>query len=279
MKTRFFAPAVIGLLVCATAVSGEPAQSLRQGRLKRVLESRVIRVGLNRLHPLAYEGGDRPGIDVEIIRHMERDYGLRAELVYGTVDELLDQVASGKLDLALGGISATVQRSRRVSFTRPYLVVTPGALLSRTRIPDESQSVGFTPRIIRSLHDLQLPGKLRVGVRAGGTNEEIVKADARFATYETIPYANYGLLLEALERGHIDMIVADDIWIRTVVKENPTLVSRFLPVLGQYREEHLSFVVPPGDPEYLLFLDFIVKEYQRTGVIARILDGYFDVTR
>lgn len=270
---------IAGVMLCISPVVGEPVASLHQGRLKRILQSGVFRVGVQQLHPLVYEGGERPGIDIEIIRRIEKDFGLHADVVTGTVDELLAMVAEGKLDLCLGGISSTIPRARRVSFTRPYIVVTPGGLLSRTRIPDESQSVGFSRRLIHSLHDLQLPGKMKVGVRGGGTNEAILKSDARFSTYQIVPFANYALLLQALEQGQVDMLVADDIWIRTAVKEKPALLSRFQPILGQYREEHLSFVVPPGDPEHLLFFDFVVKEYQRTGVIARILDGYFDVTR
>ena len=43
-----------------------------------------------------------------------------------------------------------------------------------------------------------------------------------------------------------------------------------------YREEHISMALPPGDMEYLYYINFFVKEIRRTGHLQRILHRYFD---
>jgi polar amino acid transport system substrate-binding protein len=254
----------------------EPGSS---SRLKRIFQSGVIRIGLQKLQPLYMEEANRPGIDVELAHRMAADLGVRAELVFGNPEELLDLVAKGTIDLSLGGLSSTVNRGLRVRFTGPYMVVTPAGLLNRLKIPEESASIDFPKRQIYSLKDIQIPGKLVVGVRRGSTNEEILKSDPKFSTFQIETYASNPDILAALEKNRIDLLVADDIWIRSILKIRPDLASRFQPILGSYREEHLSIALPPGDAEYWMFLNFMLKEYLRTGVITQIVERYLDVTR
>lgn len=206
-------------------------------------------------------------------------------LGYGTVEikehglKTIERVTKGTIDISLGGLSSTVNRGLQVRFTGPYILVTPAGLLNRLKIPEESASIDFPKRQINSLRDIQIPGKLVVGVRAGSTNEQILKADAKFSTFHIETFATNLDILTALDKNQIDLLVADDIWIRSALKNRPDIVSRFQPILGPYSEEHLSIAVPPGDAEYWMLIDFMVKEYRRTGVITQILERYIDVTR
>ncbi|WP_078123503.1 substrate-binding periplasmic protein [Leptonema illini] len=254
----------------------EPGSSLR---LKRIVQTGVIKIGLQKIQPLYLEEESRPGIDVELAHRIAADLGVKAEIVIGTPEELIERVTKGTIDLSLGGLSSTVNRGLQVRFTGPYILVTPAGLLNRLKIPEESASIDFPKRQINSLRDIQIPGKLVVGVRAGSTNEQILKADAKFSTFHIETFATNLDILTALDKNQIDLLVADDIWIRSALKNRPDIVSRFQPILGPYSEEHLSIAVPPGDAEYWMLIDFMVKEYRRTGVITQILERYIDVTR
>lgn len=254
----------------------QPGTSIR---LKRILQTGVIKIGLQRIQPLYMEDEEFPGIDAELAHRIAADLGVRAEIVVGTPEELLSQVAKGSLDLSLGGLSSTVERGLQVRFTQAYMLVTPAGLLNRLKIPEESASIDFPKRQIHSLREIQIPGKLVVGVRAGSTNEKIVRADPKFSTYQIEVFPTNLEILAALDENRVDLLVADDIWIRSALKSRPDLVSRFQPILGVYSEEHVCIAVPPGDAEYWLLMDFLVKEYRRTGVVKKILERYIDVTR
>lgn len=258
----------------------ESAPSIGQSaRLKKIVESKKIQIGLQVQEPLVVNNENRPGIDVELANQLASDLGVEVEIIYALPNQLINMINQGQIDLALGGISANMERGLKVRFTRPYLIATAGGLLNRNRIPTESESIEFTKRKISTLQDLQIPGKLVVAVRADTTNETLLRETPRFSTFQIETFATNQDALDALRSNKVDMLVADDIWIRYAIKTSPDLVSRFLPIVGIYREEHISIAVPPGDMEFWHVIDFMIKEYQRTGAINRIVERYFDVTR
>lgn len=248
-------------------------------RLKHIIEKKKIQIGLQVQEPLVVTNEERPGIDVELAKQIAADLGVEAEIIFALPNQLITMVNQGQVDLALGGISSNMERGLKVRFTRPYLIATAGGLLNRNRIPTESESIEFTKRKISTLRDLQIPGKLVVAVRSDTTNEELLRTATRFSTFQIETFMTNQDALNALRNNKVDMLVADDIWIRYAIKTSPDLLSRFLPIVGIYREEHISAAIPPGDMEFWHVIDFMIKEYQRTGMMNRIVERYYDVTR
>ena len=266
------------IVVSASHTSAAPSAG-SSPHLKKIFEKGVIRIGVQILSPLYQQQEEKQGIDVEIANQIGADLGVKVELVTGTPSELIDMVSQGVIDMSLGGISSTVQRGLKIRFTRAYIIATPAGLLNRMKLPEESASIDFPKRRIESLRDLQIPGRLIVGVRSGSTNETIFRTDKKFSTYQIETFKTNLDVLDALTQNRIDLLVGDDLWIRSILKTRPELITKFQPILGSYSEEHLSVALPPGDPEFLLFIDFMIKEYRRTGIITQILERYIDVTR
>jgi len=84
--------------------------------------TRMLTVGVAGSEPFVIGHSGAPhGLSIEVWRAVAARAGVRFKLVPRSgVSSALDEVASGKLDVAIGPISITAARSRRVRFTQPY---------------------------------------------------------------------------------------------------------------------------------------------------------------
>ncbi len=80
-----------------------------------------LTVGVKSSPPFSFQSGDRwDGLSVELWENVaeqaEMDYRYR---VYPSVNDMLIAVEQGQIDLALGAISVTADRERRIDFSQP----------------------------------------------------------------------------------------------------------------------------------------------------------------
>lgn len=263
-------------------VHGEDLKRLpvrRQGRLRQILDRKVLLVGMQRdYQPFHVEHAREgyPGIDVELARLLAGSLGVEMKPVYLPLEELLRAVDEGRLDLSLGGISSNLTRARYVNFSNPYIITSSSALLARRVLPPESEGVDFPKRNFESLADLRYLGVLNLGVKADTTNERLLRSDPEFERHKIIVFPDHNSQLDALQNGKIDALVADGIYLKALLLRRSDLLNRFLPLMKTYRQEHISMALPPGDMEYLYYINFFIKEIRRTGHLHRILNRYFD---
>ncbi len=100
---------------------------------------RVFRVGIHDKPPYATKGSDGEwrGIAVDLWNSIAVKTGIRFELVETPYEHILADVASGKLDVAVGEMEVTADSERAVDFTQPYLMSSIGiALQDRAWHPD-----------------------------------------------------------------------------------------------------------------------------------------------
>jgi ABC-type amino acid transport substrate-binding protein len=92
--------------------------------LESIRSRGTLRVGfvLPRL-PFVFRNGrgDLVGLDMELAHLLARDLGVKAEFTEWPLDGLVDAVASGRCDLAIGGIPVTPHQAARTLFSEPYL--------------------------------------------------------------------------------------------------------------------------------------------------------------
>ena len=251
-------------------------------QLARILERGVIRIGLQRNYkPFHLESTEYPGIDVEIAKALAQSLGVQVEYHYGDVAQLIAMVnaepgSGASIDIALGGISSGLVRARYVVFSDPYMITTPAALLNRQMLPPESGTEDFPRRKIESLADLRFLPRLTIGVKAGTVNERLLRSDAIFEKHTVQPFADREELLQALIDGDVDALVADEVRIRAIVIQNRQLLSRFSTLTNVYREEHISMALHPGDPAFLNYVNFFIKELHRTGKLSRLREVYLE---
>lgn len=270
------------LLVATLALGGglgaqDPPAST--SRLNQIDSRGAVRIGLQPdfmpFHVAKAKKG-YPGIDVEIGRALAKALGVRADFVFKPIGELLQDVAAGDIDVSLGGISSNLTRGKTVRFARPYLITSPAGLLDRQSLPAESNSVDFPKRRIQGLADLKYLGKLRIGARKGTSNQVLLHEDPFFTKHDIIEFTTRAEAKAALIKGDINLWLADRTFFKALLLQEPGLLTRFSFLSATYREEHLSPAVPPGDPEFLLYVDFFIKELDRNGTLDRLRLKYFE---
>lgn len=83
---------------------------------------RELRVGVSGSEPFVIREADHlDGISIAIWEALAQDLDLEYQLVpVDTPDDAIDQVEAGTIDVAIGPISISSSRARRVNFTQPY---------------------------------------------------------------------------------------------------------------------------------------------------------------
>ena len=100
---------------------------------------KVLRIGIHEKPPYATKenSGEWNGIAVDLWNSISLETGLHFEFVETPYQDIIPDVASGKLDAAVGEIEITTESEKIIDFTQPYLMSSIGiALGNRTWHPD-----------------------------------------------------------------------------------------------------------------------------------------------
>lgn len=196
MRTRI-RPLLLVLLLLAL-----PQAAFAQGsKLDAILAHGTVRVGLTgdyRPFSLLDKATGRfEGLDVDMADRLGRALGTKVELVPTTWGTLLADLAADKFDLAMGGISVTLERQKTAFFSLP-LVRTGKAAIARCT---ERGRFG-------SLAEIDRPG-VKVLTNPGGTNERFDRANLKAAEIVVVP--SNTIIFEELAAGRGDVMITDSV--------------------------------------------------------------------
>ena len=127
---RFFllAPLAAGTIALAATLAGCAGLSPAGGgasHLDQVQKAAVLRICTpGDYKPFAFQkpDGSYEGIDVDLMTSFSASLGARPQWVKTTWANLLPDLTAGKCDMAVGGVSVTTERQKRVFFSAPYMV-------------------------------------------------------------------------------------------------------------------------------------------------------------
>jgi polar amino acid transport system substrate-binding protein len=123
MKSRRL-PVVAAFLLTVLFTAGWVGRTVQAAPLNQAhTDSTIIRVGIKPLEPFVFidEEGTPSGFSIDLWKAIAADLGIQYEWVpAATVNELIDDIQSGRIDLAIAGISMTPERESLVDFTYPY---------------------------------------------------------------------------------------------------------------------------------------------------------------
>ena len=142
---------------------GEPAPA--GGILERIRARGALVVATEAEFPPfeSVEGGQIVGFDVDLVRAVADDLGVRLELRNVSFKSIIDELTSGKVDLIASGMTVTDERARTVLFSDVYFTTITCLLVSTARRGD-----------VRSVEDLDRPDRT-VAVKEGTTGEVAAK--------------------------------------------------------------------------------------------------------
>ena len=188
------------------------------------------------------------GIDIELSAQFAQDLKARLEYVDSSFVTLIDDLKSGRCDVAMFAVGMLPQRMEQLRFTRPYL---------------RSDIYGVTTkanRVVRQWADIDKPGVL-VGVQAGTFMEPVMGAALKQARMVVVrPPATRERELEA---GRIDVFMTDYPYSRRLL-DNADWAELIAPP-APFHVLPYAYAVKPGDDEWFAALDAFVQRIQRDG--------------
>jgi cyclohexadienyl dehydratase len=222
-------------------------------RLDQILDTGVLRVGTTGDYaPFSYatEASDYTGADIDLARNLAKALGVEVEFVTTSWPALMADLAAGRYDIAMSGVSRTVERARVGFLSLPYYV---GGKLPIARCEDK--------RRFGSLAAIDQPG-VRVIVNPGGTNEAFV--DGHITQAEKVLHPDNRTIFDALLEGEGDVMITDSIEVLLQTRRHPGLCG----TMGQtltYQEK-----------AYLMPRDVALKTFVDTWLSLRLADGTVD---
>lgn len=226
-----------GLAVGSVTVRTEEAA---QNRLDAVLAAKVLRVGTTGdYRPFSYlnpETKQFEGIDIDMARALGKALGVEVQFVQTAWKNLMPDLLADKFDIAMGGVSISLERQKKALFTIPFMVdgKTPVA-----RCADQAK--------YQTLAEIDRPN-VKVVVNPGGTNEKFDRANLKQA--RIIVYPDNKTIWKEILDGRADLMITDAIETRLWQKDHPGLCAI-------HPEKPFNF----SEKGYLLPRDMIWKSF------------------
>ena len=168
-------------------------------RLDEIVAHGVLKVGTTGDYrpftALDKASGVYSGLDIDLARSLGAALGVKVEFVETSWANLAKDFDAGAFDIAMGGVSVTLERARKGYFSIPYLREgkTPIA-----RCADESK--------YQTLLDIDKPN-VTVIANPGGTNEKFDRAHLHAA--QITIYPDNATIFDQLAAGKADVMITD----------------------------------------------------------------------
>jgi cyclohexadienyl dehydratase len=208
---------LIGLFAAlAITVSAQAQQS---SRLDEIISRGTLRVGMT--------GDYRPftfldkttqkfsGFDVDMAEALGKALGVKVEFVQTAWPQLMNDFEADKFDVAMGGVSITLDRQKKGLFSTPIMRE------GKTPIARCADNDKFA-----TLADIDKPGT-RVIVNPGGTNERFARANIKSAEIKV--YGDNVTIFDEIAKGDADLMMTDASETRYQQKLHPGMLCAVHP--------------------------------------------------
>jgi ABC-type amino acid transport substrate-binding protein len=258
------------LMVAVGALAEQAVAQPLEGTLKRIKDSGTIKIGFRENSaPFSFLGTDKKpaGYSIDLCERIARAVqqevkltDLKTQFVPLTVENRIDAVANGTVDIECGSTTMTLGRQEKVDFTSLTFIDGGGFLVSRT-----SGIQGTT----------DLAGK-RVAVIPGTTTERALREELQrtgiTATIVTVTDHNKGFT--AVESGQADAYASDRvILVGLLIQANA--VDKFAIADQQFSFEPYGLMVRRNDSAFRLTANRTLARLYRSGDIGGIFNRWF----
>src|SRR6202167_3437706 len=200
-------------------VSAQAQQAAAPSRLDEIVKRGTLRVGMTGDYlPFTYLDKTTSkfrGFDVDMAEALGKALGVKVEYVQTAWPELMKDFEADRFDIAMGGVSITLDRQKKGFFSTPIMREgkTP---IARCSDADKYQT----------LAEIDKPST-RVIVNPGGTNERFAKANIRSAEIKT--YNDNVTIFEEIAKGNADLMMTDSSETRYQQKLHPGVLCAVHP--------------------------------------------------
>jgi len=199
-------------LVCG--LCPERAAFAQTSRLDQILADGVVRVGTTGdYRPFTYrdQAGQYAGLDIDLAHNLGAALGVKVAFVPTAWPSLMKDFEADAFDLAMGGVSVTLERQKKGFFSIPYMREGKAAI---TRCENKGK--------FAALADIDRPG-VKVIVNPGGTNERFARG--HLAAADIVVYPDNTTIFDEIAQGRADLMITDASETLYQQKLNPALCA------------------------------------------------------
>lgn len=204
--------------------------------------------------PFEYKDGQTVvGFDIDLARNLALDQNKTLRIEEMQFDSLLLALQSGRIDLAIAGMTKTAERAKNVDFSEPYY---------------RSAQMLIVPKDSVIKNEADLVGKT-IGVQIGTTGDDLAHQikDARVVQFPQPVSA-----LQELGHGRIDAVIMDKGPAVQYLPNNPNLIMQDAPLS---REEY-AIAIRKGNTELLEKINASLLQMKKDGRYNELIKKYFD---
>ena len=247
---------VASLVVGATIVVSATALAGSQANPYHLKKAGTLEVGMNlQYKPEMYlnAAGKPAGYDVVLLRALAKKMNVKLKIDNLDFNGLIPGLVSKRFDMVSVGLTATAERKKSVTFSRPYV---PYAQIMAVRVGDTTPATtsawNSSSKTITSLQ--------------GSTAEQLVLKTFPNATSHSFPDQNAAFLEVAT--GRADAIVVENYLLAQFNKSNPGKLKQegFAKPL---HVEYGSWAVQKGNTALAKRLSAFICTSQNNGTLAR----------
>ncbi|CAI1819882.1 Cyclohexadienyl dehydratase precursor [Serratia quinivorans] len=249
----------LALLVAAGSASA-------QSHLDKVIQQGTLEVcttGDYKPYTFLKEDGSYEGIDIDMAESLAKSLGAKVKWVKTSWKTLTPDFVAGKCDIAMGGISVTLQRQRQVFFAD---MLDTDDKIPLVRCTDVKK--------YRTIDQINKPS-VRLLEPAGGTNEAFVHAYLPKAKL-TLTHDNVGIFQQLVDKK-ADVMITDASEALYQQKRFPKLCAVNPKKPMQYGEK--AYMLPRDDLSWKLYVDQWLHLSKATGEYQSIIDQWLAVKK
>ncbi len=225
-------------------------------------ESDVLIMGTNpTFPPFEYTGGTRGdevvGFDVEFAKIIAQNYGKKLVVESMDFDGLIPALQSGKIDMAISGMTITEERRKNVDFSDQYYEASQVVLI---RKDDESFANIKTKE--------ELGAQKSLGAQFGTTGSEL----AGEISQNVVELKSCELVVMELMNKKVDAVIIDKEPAKAFMSKNENLV--ILPI--NFDAEYYGIAVKKGNEKLLSVINDTINELVASGEYKRLVEEHIN---
>ena len=213
--------------------------------------------------PFQYkEGTDVVGFDVDLLKMLSDDLGVKQEVVNIEWNQITSGAAfaAKKCDIGMGAMTITPTRQAALAITQPYMDATQVLLVKKD-----------SP--YKTLADLR--GK-KIGVQADTTGKDYADKNKAANGYEVVVFNDLALQENNVKSGRVDAAINDNGVLYDYVKDNPDVA-----VVAEFNTgEQYGFAARKGDETATKLVDkfnTLLAQAKTDGKYDEIFKKWFGV--
>jgi cyclohexadienyl dehydratase len=229
-------------------------------RLDAVQKSGKLRVctpGDYKPFSLAKADGTYEGIDVDLVQSAAKALGVQVEMVKTAWPQLMKDFLE-KCDVAVGGISVTLDRQKSAFFTSAYMVNGKAPITRCENV-----------RRFQTVADLDRP-EVTVITNPGGSNERFVRANLPHA--KVLVHNDNVTIFDELLKGHADVMISESVETLVQQKLHPGLCAVNPDKPLQYGE--MAWLLPRDDVAFKAWVDQWLHLAKAGGDYQKVVDRW-----